>query len=52
MKIIKLSLMSFLIFALIACTTTTNPLSNELDEEQSDYNNTILFDTSGQNENG
>ena len=54
MKIIKLSLMSLLVIVLMACTSTTNPLSSEIEDSQEDnnYNDTILFDTSGGNENG
>jgi len=53
MKIIKLSLISITVILLMACTSTNNPLSNEIDEGQENNDGvTILFNTSGHNENG
>lgn len=53
MKKIKLSLISLLVILLMACTSTTNPLSSEIGEGQENSDDvTILYNTSGNNENG
>jgi hypothetical protein len=52
MKSIKLLIWSTVIFLMIGCTTTNNPLSSDTDDEGNNYNDTILFDTVGHGENG
>ena len=53
MEKIKLSLISILVILLMACTSTNNPLSSEIEEDQENNSGvTILYDTSGNNENG
>ena len=53
MKKTQLLLISILVILLMACTSTNNPLSSEIDEDQENENGvTILFNTSGNNENG
>lgn len=52
MKKITLSVLILLVLALMACTSTTNPLSSESEEDLNNYNDTILFNTSGGNDHG
>ena len=53
MKKTQLLLISILVILLMACTGINNPLSSEIDEEQENENDvTILFNTSGNNDNG
>ena len=53
MKKINLLLISITVILLMSCTGTNNPLSSEIDEGQENENDvTILFNTSGHNDNG
>ena len=53
MKKTQLLLISIIVILLMACTATTNPLSSEIDQDQENDNGiTILFNTSGVNDNG
>jgi len=53
MNKIKISLAVIMVIVLMACTNSTNPLSSDVEEENgNNYDNAILFDTSGQPDNG
>lgn len=51
MKKISFAIVSLFLFALVACSSTTNPLSSEYDEGQ-DNNDTIQMSVSGGSEHG
>ena len=53
MKLVNVLLIIVAAFSIIACSGFSNPTSSEIDEEQENNDEiTIMFDTSGLNDNG